>query len=444
MDAVMYYTYLLQSFHVPGNKELPDSKEVLGKVLLRREFIPDPRGSNMMFAFFAQHFTHQFFKTDQKRGPGFTRGLGHGVDLNHIYGETLVRQPKLYLFKDGKLKYQIIGGEVYPPTVKDTQVEMVYPFHIPENLQFAVWQEVFGLVPGLLMYTTIWLWEHNRVCDILKQEHPEWEDERLFQASRLILIGKTIKIEVEDYLQHLSSHHFKLKFDPELLFNQQLHYQNHIASGFSTLYHWQRLLPDTFNTEVQEYSFNQFLYNSILLEHGLTQIVESFSRQIADWVAGGRNVPMALQAVAITSTDQSRQMKYQSLNRKPYASFEELTGEKEIAAELKTLYSGIDTMELYPGLLVEKPRADAIFGGTLVELRAPFFLNGLKGNPTYSPHYWKPSTFSGVVGFKIINTALTQSLICKNVKGCPVVVVVVVVFFVYFPVLLSIGFCNRV
>lgn len=175
---------------VKGNKELPDSKEVLEKVLLRREFIPDPQGTNMMFAFFAQHFTHQFFKTDQKRGPGFTRGLGHGVDLNHVYGETLDRQHKLRLFQDGKLKYQVIGGEVYPPTVKDTQVDMIYPPHVPEHLRFAVGQEVFGLVPGLMMYATIWLREHNRVCDILKQEHPEWDDERLFQTSRLILIGE--------------------------------------------------------------------------------------------------------------------------------------------------------------------------------------------------------------------------------------------------------------
>ncbi|XP_021045042.1 prostaglandin G/H synthase 2-like, partial [Mus pahari] len=403
---------------VKGNKELPDSKEVLEKVLLRREFIPDPQGSNMMLAFFAQHFTHQFFKTDQKRGPGFTRGLGHGVDLNHIYGETLERQHKRCIFKDGKLKYKVFGGEVKPLTVRDTQVETIYPPHIPENLPFALWSEIFVLVPGLMMYATVWLWEHNRVCDILKQEHLMW-DERLFLTSRLILIGVNIKIVIEDYVQHLSSCHFKLKFDPELLFNQQLHYQNHIASPFNTLYHWQALLSYTFNTEVQECSFNQFLYNSILLEHGLTQIVESFTRQIAGQVAGGRNVPMAPQAVSKTSIDQSREMNYQSLDKKPYASFEELRGEKQIGTGLKALFSGIDTMELYPGLLEEKPCPVAILRDNLVELGAPFFLKGLRGDPICYPQHWKPSTFSGVVGFKIINTALIQSLICKNVKGCP-------------------------
>ncbi|PKU37645.1 prostaglandin g h synthase hypothetical protein [Limosa lapponica baueri] len=267
---------------VKGKKELPDSKLIVEKFLLRKKFIPDPQGTNVMFTFFAQHFTHQFFKTDHKKGPGFTKALGHGVDLNHIYGETLERQLKLRLLKDGKLKYQMIDGEMYPPTVKDTQAEMIYPPHIPEHLQFSVGQEVFGLVPGLMMYATIWLREHNRVCDILKQEHPEWDDEQLFQTTRLILIGETIKIVIEDYVQHLSGYHFKLKFDPELLFNQRFQYQNRIAAEFNTLYHWHPLLPDTFQIHDQEYTFQQFLYNnSIMVEHGLSHMVKSFSKQSA-------------------------------------------------------------------------------------------------------------------------------------------------------------------
>lgn len=67
---------------------------------------------------------------------------------------------------------------------------MLYPPHVPEHLQFAVGQEAFGLVPGLMMYATIWLREHNRVCDVLMQEHPEWNDERIYQTAKLILIGE--------------------------------------------------------------------------------------------------------------------------------------------------------------------------------------------------------------------------------------------------------------
>lgn len=53
-------------------------------------------------------------------------------------------------------------------------------------------------------------------------------------------------------------------------------------------------------------------------------------------VAGGRNLPAAVQKVSKASIDQSREMRYQSFNEyrkrfllKPYRSFEELTGEKQ-------------------------------------------------------------------------------------------------------------------
>lgn len=67
---------------------------------------------------------------------------------------------------------------------------MNYPSWIPLEKTFAIGQEVFGIIPGLAMYATLWLREHNRVCDILKAEHPTWDDEQLFQTSRLIIIGE--------------------------------------------------------------------------------------------------------------------------------------------------------------------------------------------------------------------------------------------------------------
>lgn len=67
-----------------GKKELPDIKVLAEKLLIRRQFIPDPQGTSLMFAFFAQHFTHQFFKSDFKKGPGFTQAKGHGVSTTEV------------------------------------------------------------------------------------------------------------------------------------------------------------------------------------------------------------------------------------------------------------------------------------------------------------------------------------------------------------------------
>ncbi|XP_074871789.1 prostaglandin G/H synthase 1 [Carettochelys insculpta] len=434
---VSYYTRVLPPvpddcptpMGATGKKQLPDPQDFAKRFLLRKQFQRDPLGTNLMFAFFAQHFTHQFFKTSGKMGPGFTKGLGHGVDLGHLYGDNLERQHQLRLFKDGKLKYQVVDGEVYPPTVHQAPVHMIYPVGTPKEKQLAVGQEVFGLLPGLMMYATLWLREHNRVCDVLKQEHPTWSDEQLFQTARLILIGETIKIVIEDYVQHLSGYFLRLKFDPELLFSTQFQYRNRIALEFNHLYHWHPLMPDSFIIQEDEYSYEQFIYNtSILLDYGVEALVESFSKQRAGQIGGGQNINANLLKVAVGVIEDSRLLRLQPLNEyrkrfgmKPYKSFQELTGEVEKAAELEELYGDINAMEFYPGLLLEKPLPNAIFGESMVEIGAPFSLKGLLGNPICSPEYWKPSTFGGSAGFEIVNTASLRKFVCLNVRWCPYV-----------------------
>lgn len=110
--------------------------------------------------------------------------------------------------------HQVIDGQVFPPSVVDAAVYMSYPPGVPPEHQMAIGQEVFGLLPGLGLYATLWLREHNRVCDVLKAEHPVWDDEQLFQTARLIIIGerdtvfrekKNIKEKIVSQKHHISS-----------------------------------------------------------------------------------------------------------------------------------------------------------------------------------------------------------------------------------------------
>lgn len=73
-----------------GKAELPDPKVLTERFFRRETFRPDPQGSNLMFVFMAQHFTHQFFKTDFKAEGGFTKALGHGV-RRHVQPQPSLR-----------------------------------------------------------------------------------------------------------------------------------------------------------------------------------------------------------------------------------------------------------------------------------------------------------------------------------------------------------------
>nr|XP_011440168.2 prostaglandin G/H synthase 2 [Crassostrea gigas]XP_034302669.1 prostaglandin G/H synthase 2 [Crassostrea gigas]XP_034302670.1 prostaglandin G/H synthase 2 [Crassostrea gigas] len=412
-----------------GKKELPPAEEIVKAFFTRKEFLPEPIGTNLLFPFFAQHFTHTVFKTDLKKGPQFQWG-NHGVDASNIYGEDRNSQNNLRSFKDGKLKVQIINDEEWPPLISEADVPMRYPKEIKKTNRFALGHSFFGLVPGLFMYSTIWLREHNRVCDILKKEHPEWNDERLFQTAKLVIVGETLKIVVEDYSNHLTNFNFPLFFKPELLFGQDFQYQNRISLEFNHVYHWHPLVPDEFNISGTIYNMKEFLYHpEIVVKHGLRDFVDSMIKQRAGLV-GPRNHGRVTIPVVLDLLKHGRTLRMQSFNQyrkrfdmEPFKSFEELTGEKKFAKQLEDFYGDINAVEFYVGMMLEKRlRFDSLFSATVIQFVSPFSYKGLMTNPICSPKYWKPSTFGGEVGFNIIKTASLENLICKNIKGeCPAV-----------------------
>ncbi|TNN55494.1 Prostaglandin G/H synthase 1 [Liparis tanakae] len=143
-------------------------------------------------------------------------------------------------------------------------------------------------------------------------------------------------------------------------------------------------------------------------------------------IGGGFNINPAVTRVSVVAIKESRTLRMQPFNEyrkrfnlKPYASFREFTDNEEIASELEEFYGDIDSLEFYPGLLLERTRQGSIFGESMVEMGAPFSLKGLLGNPICSPVYWKPSTFGGKVGFDIVNSATLKKLVCQNTRTCP-------------------------
>jgi len=120
------------------------------------------------------------------------------------------------------MKVRIIDGEQFPPLLRDAPtVHMIYPPHTPEHekviLQFtkqikrtwnlifninfflkvALGHPLFSIQPGMYVMSTIWIREHNRICDVLMAEHPDWDDERLYQTAKLIVLAENLKITVE-------------------------------------------------------------------------------------------------------------------------------------------------------------------------------------------------------------------------------------------------------
>ena len=65
-----------------------------------------------------------------------------------------------------------------------------------------------------MLLNTLFLREHNRVAGALADAYPGWDDERLFQTARNIMIVLLIKIVIEEYINHITPYHFRLQADP--------------------------------------------------------------------------------------------------------------------------------------------------------------------------------------------------------------------------------------
>jgi len=414
---------------VAGKKELPDAEMMVKKFFTRSDkFIPEPTGTNVLFGYFAQFFTHQFFKTDYSKGPDFQWG-NHGVDCSNIYGRNKSEELKLRTMKGGKMKMQVIKGESWPPSIKDAPVEMLTrPPHEPV---FGLGHRFFGILPGLVIWSTVFLREHNTVCDQLIEEHPDWTDEQIFQTARNAITASMIKIVVEDYVQHISGYRFKLVYDPEIVFGDGLQYQNRISLEFNFAYHWHPLIPSVMKIGETEYTEKDVMWKpEIVLEHGFSTFVDSMVKQSAGRV-GPKNHGATTTHVIKEAIKHGRTMRMQSFNlyrerfgEAPYKSFEELVGkdQKKLAKDLSDAYGGdIDAVEFVVGMFMEKHRTGVMFGASMTSIAAPYSIFGLFANPISSPQYWKPSTFGGERIFERVKTMTLERLFCENMSGgdCP-------------------------
>ena len=69
-----------------GKKELPSAEELAEKFLKRKEFCTDHMNTSLLFVFFAQHFTHEFFKTIYGN-PAFT-----WADMEWMFLKFMVKE----------------------------------------------------------------------------------------------------------------------------------------------------------------------------------------------------------------------------------------------------------------------------------------------------------------------------------------------------------------
>jgi hypothetical protein len=107
----------------------------------------------------------------------------HWWDASQLYGTSKEAQDEIRSFVDGKLK---IGADDRLPEDPDQPGIDLTGFN--ENWWF-----------GLSCLHSLFTKEHNAICDALKRENPDWDDQRLFDTAWLINSALMAKIHTVEW-----------------------------------------------------------------------------------------------------------------------------------------------------------------------------------------------------------------------------------------------------
>jgi Animal haem peroxidase len=404
----------------------PNPREISRRLMTRDEIIPASAG-NALIAAWLQFMIHDWFRhgtspTDNPwviplaagddwpspplqvmrspddptappssdQPPTHINVMTHWWDGSQIYGNNLAEQEFLRSQEGGKLR--LVDGT--PPIPDD-------PARNP-TLQPGFWL-------GLGMLQTLFAKEHNSICDMLADAHPDFDDETLFQRARLINAALLAKIHTVEWTPAVTAHPTAvaaLHANWWGLAGEKLHdvfgrlSSSEVISGipgadtedygapfalteeFGAVYRMHPLIPDHFDfraagsdqptlgpTEFDALSgpagaevlrgneLTDLIYTFGTMNPGLVTL-HNFPKYLQTFSRPDNGALMDLAATDIVRCRELGVPRYTEFRRLLHlpvpASFEEITSNQVWAAELHDVYNGdLESLDLIPGMYAE-------------------------------------------------------------------------------------------
>jgi hypothetical protein len=323
----------------------------------------------------------------------------HWWDGSSLYGTTGEEQQRVRTFVDGKLHLTADGTIPLPddPAIDPTRVP--------------------GWWTGLGMLATLFVREHNAVCDRLRAEYPDWDDEELFQRARLVVAALLAKIHTVEWTPAIISHPttvlalranwygvagekiaraFGRISDREVVSgipgSETEHYgvPFSLTEEFASVYRMHPLLPDDFDIrsvdgdrplamltfpalagphsrEIAARFTLRDLFYSFGTTHPGAIVLRNFPRSLQSFERpDGKVIDLAATDILrIRELGVPRYCEFRRLmHREAPRSFAELTDDAGLAAELADLYGDIERVDLMVGLFAEERPAGFAFSDT--------------------------------------------------------------------------------
>ncbi|CAG8616434.1 4520_t:CDS:10, partial [Gigaspora margarita] len=353
--------------------------------------------------------------TNQATRNPLLSGINHVtpfLDLNNIYG--ISDQDAINRLRDtstnrGKLKTSIINGQEFPPKNSSDG-----------SYVWGTFSRAYSIFT--LAIQTIWIREHNRLCDELYQKHGNtWTDEQYFQEARRWVIAFYQKAVAEEYVGAVLGRPLPAyqKYDPNL--------KPGVDTFFSTVTF--RYGHNEYGDTLYDLSLNDIANLTILENLGLERVLWSMILQrqeevdifLADATKNVVNFDNNVYDLAAFDIIRSRDRGIPLYNvvRQYFGfpkaqSFADISNKSIIQKNLAKVYpNGIETVEAWVGVMSEDHLDGSNFGMVMNASMVTQY-SYLRDSDNF--WYENPEMFTSDERLIIRNTTL-RDIIIRNINN---------------------------
>jgi hypothetical protein len=340
-----------------------------------------------------------------------TNAITSFVDASAVYGSSLARASWLRTFVDGKMKTS--AGNMLPyNTVTGEKADPIDPIapHMDDAVGMSPKLFVAGDAranenPLLLSFHTLFVREHNRLCDELVIEHPDWTDEELYQHARRMVSGYIQSTVFDEWLPAMGVPLLEYSgYDPSVnpgisnVFSAAAFRLGHtlLNSNIMRLDNEGNVLPEGNLTLLQAF------FNPSAVENGIgidpyfkgmgVQVQQRMDGKVIDDVRNFLFGPPGAGGLDLASINITRGRERgipdlntvrQAVGLPVFQNFFELSNDPVVASVMQALYGDINDIDPWVGMLVETPMPNALFGETIMEIMKQQFTDLRDGDRFY-------------------------------------------------------------
>ncbi|KAK2581110.1 hypothetical protein KPH14_007930 [Odynerus spinipes] len=255
--------------------------------------------------------------------------------------------------------------------------------------------------PALTVMHTLWVREHNRLTELLRQVNPHWDGEKLYQQTRRIVAAMLQHITYNEFLPRILGWNavslYGLKLLPQGYYKEYSPTCNpSVLNEFATAAfrighsllrpHLPRMDRNYQNIDppilLRDGFFNpDMLYQSGMIDEMTRGLVSTPMETLDQFITGevtnhlfeNRRIPHSGVDLIALNVHRARDHglpsynQYRALcNLKKATSFEDLSREMapEVIARMKRIYASVDDIDLFPGGMSERPLQGGLVGPT--------------------------------------------------------------------------------